>query len=54
MVYQIRWINFLLHDKMFYKKKDAYKILVNDKNIKDNIMVEKRSNLFRPNILALK
>lgn len=54
MVYQIRWINFLLHDKEFYKKKDAYKIIVSDKNIKDETMVYKRSDLFRPNILTLK
>lgn len=54
MVFQIRWINFLLHDKNFYKKKDAYKILVNDKAIKDDTMVEKRSDLFRPNILTLR
>ena len=54
MVYQIRWINFLLHDKTFYKKKNAYKIIVSDKDIKDAIMVEKRSDLFRPNIMTLK
>jgi hypothetical protein len=54
MVYQIRWINFLLHDKEFYKKKDAYKIIVNDKDIIDDTMVRKRSDLFRPNIVSLK
>jgi hypothetical protein len=54
MLYQIRWINFMLHDKDFYKRKDAYKIVVSDKNIKDAVMVEKRRDLFRPNIVTLK
>jgi len=53
MVYQIRWINFLLHDKNFNKKKDAYKIIVSDDNIKDDNMVKKRSDLFRPNMQTL-
>jgi len=54
MIFQIRWINFLLNDKNFSKNPDAPKILVADNNIKDDVMVLKRSNLFRPNILTLK
>jgi hypothetical protein len=56
MIYQIRWLNMLLNYKKL-KLADPYKdahlpeVIVSEENITDDIMVENRKYLFRPNFV---
>jgi len=54
MIFQIRWLNFLLKHKKLkianpYVDKNVPEIIVKDERITDDLMVQRRQYLFRPN-----